>query len=99
VREALDVLQSRGIAADFMRIRAFPFPESVEQFLNDHEFNFIVEQNRDAQMKSLLLLETGVAKDKLRSICVYGGFPLSARRVTDRITSQLGELTERAVHS
>ncbi len=98
VREALDVLDSRGIPADFMRIRAFPFPESVEEFLNDHEFNFIVEQNRDAQMKSLLLLETGVAKDKLRSICVYGGFPLSAKRVTDRIASQLGELTERAVH-
>ncbi|HUA84420.1 MAG TPA: 2-oxoacid:acceptor oxidoreductase subunit alpha [Bryobacteraceae bacterium] len=98
VREALDALESRGIAADFMRIRAFPFPESVEEFLNDHEFNFIVEQNRDAQMKSLLTLETNVSKDKLRSICVYGGFPMSAKRVIDRISSQIGELSERAVH-
>ena len=98
VREALDALESRGIAADFMRIRAFPFPESVEEFLNDHEFNFIVEQNRDAQMKSLLTLETNVSKDKLHSICVYGGFPMSAKRVIDRISSQIGELSERAVH-
>ena len=89
VREALGIFESRGIAADFMRIRAFPFPDSVEEFLNDHEFNFIVEQNRDAQMKSLLTLETNVAKDKLRSVLVYGGFPLSAKRVIDSITSQL----------
>jgi len=99
VREALDTLEARGIFADFLRIRAFPFPDSVEEFLNDHEFNFVVEQNRDAQMKSLLTLETGVSKDKLRSICVYGGFPLSAKRVTDRILSQIGELSDRAVHS
>ena len=98
VREALDLLEQRGVPADFMRIRAFPFPESVEEFLNDHEFNFIVEQNRDAQMKSLLMLETVVAKEKLRSVLVYGGFPLSAKRVIDQITTQTGELSERAVH-
>jgi 2-oxoglutarate/2-oxoacid ferredoxin oxidoreductase subunit alpha len=89
VREALDRLKERGIVADFMRIRAFPFPGSVEEFLNDHDFNFIVEQNRDAQLRSLITLETGVAKDKLRSVLVYGGFPLSAKRVIDSITSQL----------
>ena len=89
VREALDILERRGIAADFMRLRAFPFPDSVEDFLNQHEFNFIVEQNRDAQVRSLLTLETGVAKDKLRSVLVYGGFPMSAKRVIDGILSQL----------
>jgi len=96
VREAIDILESQGQPADFMRIRAFPFDESVEKFLNDHEFNFIIEQNRDAQMKALLTLETGVPKEKLRSILVYGGFPLSAKRVLDRVAQQVEKY---AVHS
>ena len=85
VREALQLLESRGIVADFMRIRAFPFGREVEDFLNAHEFSFIIEQNRDAQLKSLLTIETSVPKDKMRSLLVYGGFPLSARHVVDAI--------------
>ena len=89
VREALEILDKRGIAADFMRLRAFPFDESVEAFLNGHEFSFIVEQNRDAQVRSLITIETNVPKEKLRSVLVYGGFPMSAKRVIDGIVSQL----------
>jgi 2-oxoglutarate ferredoxin oxidoreductase subunit alpha len=89
VREALDLLEARGYPADFMRIRAFPFSGEVEAFLDAHEINFIVEQNRDAQMKSLLTIETPISKDKLRSVLVYGGFPLSAKRVIDGILSQV----------
>jgi 2-oxoglutarate ferredoxin oxidoreductase subunit alpha len=89
VREALDALSARGTVADYMRIRAFPFGAEVEQFLQDHEFSFIVEQNRDAQMRSLLLIETGIAKQKLRSVRAYGGFPLSARNVIEGIMGQL----------
>jgi 2-oxoglutarate ferredoxin oxidoreductase subunit alpha len=89
VREALDILEQSGIAADFMRIRGFPFDHTVENFLNEHEFSFIVEQNRDAQLRSLLLLETSVQKDHLRSVLVYGGFPMSAKRVIDSIQKQL----------
>ena len=48
-----------------------------------------MEQNRDAQLRSLLTLETNVPKEKLRSVLVYGGFPLSAKRVTDAILKQL----------
>jgi 2-oxoglutarate ferredoxin oxidoreductase subunit alpha len=66
-----------------MRIRGFPFEQSVERFLNEHETCFVVEQNRDAQLRSLLTLETTVPKDKLQSILVYGGFPLSAQRVME----------------
>ena len=80
VREALEILAERGIDADFMRMRGFPFEDSVEDFLNAHDFTFIVEQNRDAQLRSLLLLETPVPKEKLRSVLVYGGFPLSAKQ-------------------
>jgi 2-oxoglutarate ferredoxin oxidoreductase subunit alpha len=55
----------------------------------EHELCFIVEQNRDAQLRSLLTLETCVPKDRLRSVLVYGGFPLSARHVVDGIMKQL----------
>ncbi len=89
VREALDLLEERGIPADSMRVRGFPFDRRVEAFLADHPFCFVVEQNRDAQLKSLLLLETPVPKEKLRSVLAYGGFPLSARNVVEGILSQL----------
>ena len=88
VREALDLLEAQGHPADYMRIRAFPFDQAVEDFLESHDVNFIVEQNRDAQMKALLTLETPISKDKLRSILVYGGFPLSAKRVIEGVLSQ-----------
>ncbi len=89
VREAVEVLGDRGIELDYMRVRAFPFTRSVEQFLADHETIFVVEQNRDAQLRSLLTLETPVEKSKLRSILEYGGFPLSARQVVDGVMSSL----------
>jgi len=85
VREALDILSQQGISAGYMRIRGFPFDAPVEKFLKEHEVNFIVEQNRDAQLKSLLALETGVPKEKLKSLLFYGGFPLSARQVVDAL--------------
>ena len=90
VREAIELLPQRGIEADYMRIRGFPFGEDVEAFLNDHDVNFIVEQNRDAQLRSLLVLETNVAKSKLRSLLAFGGFPLSAKNVIDGISEQWG---------
>lgn len=89
VREAMQVLASRGVQADFMRIRGFPFSEEVETFLAEHEFCFVVEQNRDAQFRAMLLLETPIAKEKLRSVLAYGGFPLSSRQVVDAILEQL----------
>ena len=94
VREALDILAERGVIGDFMRLRAFPFDDRVEAFLNEHEINFVIEQNRDAQLRSLLTLETSVAKEKLRSVLVYGGFPLSARHVIEGVLSELGLGTE-----
>jgi 2-oxoglutarate ferredoxin oxidoreductase subunit alpha len=84
--EALELLARDGIVADYMRIKGFPFSEEVEAFFDDHELYFVVEQSRDAQLRSLLLLETRVLKKKLRSLLVYGGFPLSAKHVVDHIT-------------
>jgi 2-oxoglutarate ferredoxin oxidoreductase subunit alpha len=68
VREAIDVLARQKIAVDYMRIKAFPFGHDVESFLSLHATIFVVEQNRDAQLRSLLTLETAVDKSKLKSI-------------------------------
>jgi 2-oxoglutarate/2-oxoacid ferredoxin oxidoreductase subunit alpha len=89
VREAVDLLAQSGIEADFMRLRGFPFDEGVEKFIHDHDVNFVIEQNRDAQLRSLLLLETDVQKDELLSVLIYGGFPLSAKHVVDEVVRQL----------
>ena len=83
MREALEILDRQGTPADYMRICGFPFSDSVEQFLAEHEVCFVVEQSRDAQLKSLLTLETAIAKEKLRSVLIYSGFPLSARHVVE----------------
>jgi 2-oxoglutarate ferredoxin oxidoreductase subunit alpha len=96
VQEAVDLLAAQDVPADYMRICGFPFHKSVEAFLYDHEICFIVEQNRDAQLRSLLTLETCVPKNRLRSVLVYGGFPLSARHVVDGIMNQLE--SHRAIH-
>ena len=62
IREAMDVLKAHGVALDYMRVRSFPFSEDVERFLAAHELLFVVEQNRDAQFRALLTLETAVEK-------------------------------------
>jgi len=89
VREALGALEKRGVFADYLRVRGFPFGDEVEAFLREHDPVFVIEQNRDAQLKSLLVLETTVPKEKLRSIRAYGGFPLQAAQVIEGIESQL----------
>lgn len=90
VCEALDILSKRGIPGDYMRIRGFPFGAEVETFLNAHEVNYIVEQNRDHQLKSLIALETNVPKEKLRSLLYYGGYPLSADQVVEGYMAAIG---------
>lgn len=91
VREAVDILAEQGIPLDFMRIRAFPFDEPVEQFIAAHDHCYVVEQNRDAQLRSLLILETSAPKEKLRSILSYGGFPLSASIVVEAVQARVEE--------
>ncbi|MBV6502199.1 MAG: hypothetical protein AKCLJLPJ_00242 [Fimbriimonadales bacterium] len=88
--EAIDAFVDRGFPVDYMRIRGFPFSDAVGEFLNSHEVNFVVEQNRDGQMRSLLLLETGVASEKLKSVRYYAGLPMSAKHVVDGVLGQMG---------
>jgi 2-oxoglutarate ferredoxin oxidoreductase subunit alpha len=79
--EAIDLLAAEGVPVDYMRVRGFPFSEEVRAFLDEHETNYVVEQNRDAQLRSLLMLDTGIEGKKLESILYYAGFPMSAHHV------------------
>jgi 2-oxoglutarate ferredoxin oxidoreductase subunit alpha len=87
--EAMDQLAREGVALDYMRVRGFPFGSEVGQFLESHEVNFVVEQNRDGQLRSLLVLETGVAVERLESVRYYGGFPMSAHHVIAGVKARL----------
>ena len=89
VLEAVDRLREQGIIADYMRIRGFPFNEGVTEYLNSHETLFVVEQNRDAQLRSLLAIETGVARDRMTAVLDYGGLPLTARAVIDAVVAHV----------
>jgi len=79
--EAIDRLAEKNVHVDYCRVRAFPFGEKVEQFLSEHDLVFVVEQNRDAQLKSLLVLETEYPKQRLHSILSYGGLPMDCRGI------------------
>jgi 2-oxoglutarate ferredoxin oxidoreductase subunit alpha len=89
VREALSQFRGEGIAVDYMRIRGFPFGSAVADFLAKHRRCFVVEQNRDAQLRSLLAIETGTPLDKMIPVLDYGGMPLTAGFVVDEISRQL----------
>jgi 2-oxoglutarate ferredoxin oxidoreductase subunit alpha len=89
VREAADRLAAQGIAVDVMRIRGFPFGAEVAAFLAEHDHTFVIEQNRDAQLRALLAIELGVRRDDLISILDYGGMPLTAKVVVDAVSTHL----------
>jgi 2-oxoglutarate ferredoxin oxidoreductase subunit alpha len=87
--EALDLFAKEGLAIDYLRVRGFPFSQEIAAFLESHEINFVVEQNRDGQLRSLLMLETGVPVEKLASVRYYGGFPMSAHYVVSGVRAKL----------
>jgi 2-oxoglutarate ferredoxin oxidoreductase subunit alpha len=83
IDEALDRLAKKRIYADYCRVRAFPFGRKVRQFLDEHEQIFVIEQNRDAQLKTLLMVETGFPSTRLKSILHYGGLPMDYRCIME----------------
>ncbi len=89
MREALDQLADAGIAADFLRVRGFPFVDEVRDFVESHEHCFVVEQNRDAQLRSLIAIETGLSTETMYPVLAYGGFPLSAQQVVEGVLAKL----------
>ena len=88
IEEARVYLAKEGIATDFLRIRALPFTEEVEKFLADHEYVYVVELNRDGQLRQLLTINYPEMAMKLRKASHTDGLPLSARWIKDAIKSQ-----------
>jgi 2-oxoglutarate/2-oxoacid ferredoxin oxidoreductase subunit alpha len=93
MRESRDQLAKEfDIKTDYLRLRAFPFTREVHEFVASHERVYVVEQNRDAQMLSLLKLDLDAKQvAKLRSVRHYNGLPVDARSLTDDIVSQEGK--------
>ena len=89
VIEARDLLEEQGIHANYLRIRAFPFTREVMDFLREHDTVFVVEQNRDAQMKSLLMLEYNDIADRMVSILHYNGMPISSECVVQGVSKHV----------
>ena len=97
MKETLDMLEKDGIALDAMRLRAFPFNLEVWEFIEDHDLLFIVEQNRDGQMRTLIMAEGGIVPDKLVSILCFDGQPISADFIFSKITSHISGNTAKKV--
>ena len=85
VREAAHELRRRGLRVDLMRVRGFPFGRAVAEFIAGHEQVYIVEQNRDAQLRSLLAIELGVPRDRMTPVLDYGGLPMTAGVVVEAV--------------
>ena len=90
MEEALDALEGDGIFLDAMRLRAFPFSKIVKQFIQSHEKVFVVEQNRDAQMHTLLTNELEIVNKNLVKVLHYDGTPITARFIVNTIQKSLG---------
>lgn len=88
-REAVDYLAQEGVFLDAMRIRAFPFNNEVEDYIDTHEVVFVIEQNRDAQLRTLLMAEFEFGPDKLKSVLCFDGTPISARNIRKQILQLL----------
>jgi len=89
MNEALDRLQEQGLHLDALRVRAFPFGDEVGEFIAEHDQVFVIEQNRDAQLRMLLVNECVVDPAKLIPILHYDGTPITARFIGGEISEKL----------
>jgi len=87
--EALDLLAEEGVQLDAMRARAFPFSRSFGEFVDSHERVFVIEQNRDAQFRSLMMIELGVDPAKVVSVLNYDGMPITADNIYRQIKGKM----------
>ncbi len=88
--EAMDTLKSEKISVDAIRLKSFPFSKEVVDFINSHDKVFVIEQNRDAQMRSLLMIEMDADPKKLVSVLNYDGLPITAHNILTQVKNNLG---------
>jgi 2-oxoglutarate ferredoxin oxidoreductase subunit alpha len=90
--EAIGMIEAKGKPLDMMRVRAFPFHQDVPDFIADHDFVFVVEQNRDGQLRSLIVNECGIDPMRVVPILHYDGTPITARFIARAIGEHLDAL-------
>ena len=95
--EAVEILAGEGYPIDVMRIRAFPFNEDIDQFIHEHDMVFVIEQNRDGQMRQLIMNECQIAPTKLTSVLNYSGTPITARDIANQIRQALDTKSAKVV--
>ena len=88
VREALVQLKDKNIGLNYCRVKAFPFSASVREFVDKHDIIYVVEQNRDAQLRSLLILDAEINQEKLVPLLHYDGMPIGADFVVKRVLEE-----------
>jgi 2-oxoglutarate ferredoxin oxidoreductase subunit alpha len=95
MQEALEALAEKGIYVNALRVRAFPFQDEIFDFVASHNKVFVVEQNRDAQLKTLLVNDAGINPASLIPILHYDGTPITARFITSEIAGIVAALNVR----
>ena len=94
IDEAKDSLKEQGLTADTLRIKAFPFNNDIRKFVEQHQHVYIIEQNRDAQMRTLVVNELEIDPAKLISITNYDGLPITSTHIVDGVQKHLSSLTK-----
>ncbi len=89
IKEALIRLKEKNIGMNYCRVKAFPFNDDVKTFIDQHEQIYVVEQNRDGQLRSLLILDVDADPKKLISILHYDGMPINAGFVIDKVEEEI----------
>jgi 2-oxoglutarate ferredoxin oxidoreductase subunit alpha len=87
-QEAIDRLAEQNVALNYCRARAFPFSDEIRKFIDQHEIVYVVEQNRDAQLRTLLMLDSGAEPSKLVPLLHYNGMPLNAGFVVNKVLEE-----------
>jgi len=96
--EAMDLMSQGNVSFDAMRIKAFPFNKTVEDFINTHEKVFVIEQNRDAQLRTLLVNELDASPQKLIPVLNYNGMPITAESIITQISKSLSPAKKLIYH-
>jgi len=92
IDEATDALTKKGINLDRLRIKSFPFHASIKKFIDDHELVYVIDQNRDAQLKSLLKIELNINESQMQSILSYNGVLITAQHIERAVLDSLSDL-------
>ncbi|MEP3072194.1 MAG: 2-oxoacid:acceptor oxidoreductase subunit alpha, partial [Maricaulis sp.] len=94
VREAMDRMAADGVHLDYLRVRGFPFSQEVDDFIAGYDEVFVVEQNRDAQLRTLLINETSADKTRLIPVLDYAGMAANPKFIVEGITAHLETLEQ-----